>query len=146
MSLSMTNDEREAFLAGVHVGIVTIADGDRGPLAVPVWYGYEPGGAIRFVTGASSRKRRLLEAAGRASLCVQQESLPYRYVTVEGPVTLGRPDYDRDILRVATRYLGEEGGRAYAEGNGGPASVDRSVLATLQPERWRSEDYGKLRR
>ncbi|GAB4326057.1 MAG: pyridoxamine 5'-phosphate oxidase family protein [Dehalococcoidia bacterium] len=146
MALAMTNDEREAFLAGVHVGILSIAAEGRGPLAAPVWYAYEPGGEVRLVTGRGSAKHRLLEAAGRATLCVQEESLPYRYVTVEGPVTLGAPDYERDVLGIAVRYLGERAGRAYAEGNGGPASTAQSVLVTLRPERWRSEDYGRLGR
>ena len=37
MSLIMTQREREAFLAEVHVGIISIADKDRGPLTVPIW-------------------------------------------------------------------------------------------------------------
>jgi hypothetical protein len=44
----MTRGEREAFLADVRVGLVAMSDGQRGPLAVPVWYGYEPGGEIWF--------------------------------------------------------------------------------------------------
>jgi hypothetical protein len=31
----------------------------RGPLAVPVWYRYEPGDDVVFATGDGSRKRRL---------------------------------------------------------------------------------------
>ena len=39
MSLAMTPVEREAFLAEVHVAVVTVADDDgRGPLAIPLWY------------------------------------------------------------------------------------------------------------
>ena len=37
MSLAMTPAEREAFLAEVHVAVVTVADDDgRGPLAIPL--------------------------------------------------------------------------------------------------------------
>ena len=42
MKLSMTRAEREAFLAGVHVGVLSIPEPGRGPLAAPIWYGYEP--------------------------------------------------------------------------------------------------------
>ena len=38
MSLAMSRAEREAFLAATRVGIVSIAEEGRGPLAVPVWY------------------------------------------------------------------------------------------------------------
>ena len=87
MSLTMSKGEREAFLADLHVGLLSVADDGRGPLAVPIWYAYEPGGELRFVTGRDSRKGRLLARAGRVSLCVQTEALPYKYVSVEGPVT-----------------------------------------------------------
>src|SRR4029077_6929546 len=53
-SLAMSRAQREEFLAATRVGVVSIADGNRGPLAVPVWYRYTPGGTLRFVTGASS--------------------------------------------------------------------------------------------
>ena len=55
-SLAMTRAEREAFLAAVHVGVISLADGERGPLTVPIWYGYEPGGELWIVTDRDSRK------------------------------------------------------------------------------------------
>jgi nitroimidazol reductase NimA-like FMN-containing flavoprotein (pyridoxamine 5'-phosphate oxidase superfamily) len=51
MSVAMTPKEREAFLAAVRVGVLAVAEEGRGPLTVPVWYSYEPGGEIRLVTG-----------------------------------------------------------------------------------------------
>jgi nitroimidazol reductase NimA-like FMN-containing flavoprotein (pyridoxamine 5'-phosphate oxidase superfamily) len=43
MVLTMTNEEREAFLADVHVAVISVAEDGHGPLVVPVWYSYEPG-------------------------------------------------------------------------------------------------------
>ncbi len=71
MSLTMTKEEREAFLAAVHVGVISVAEDGRGPLTVPIWYSYEPGGEVRVITARASRKGRLLERAGRFSLCAQ---------------------------------------------------------------------------
>ena len=85
-SLSMTRAEREAFLADLHVGVISIAREGRGPLAIPIWYAYAPGGEIRIVTGGDSFKLSLLRRAGRFTLCAQDETPPYRYVSVEGPV------------------------------------------------------------
>ena len=62
MSLIMTKQEREAFLADVHVGVIRISDEARGPLAVPIWYAYDLGGDMRIMTGRESRKGRLLRA------------------------------------------------------------------------------------
>src|SRR5918992_812014 len=43
MSLAMTVEERQAFLAQVHVAIVAVDGEDgRGPLAGPIWYDYRP--------------------------------------------------------------------------------------------------------
>ena len=58
----MTREEREAFLADVHIGVVSVADGERGPLTAPVWYAYEPGGEILFVTGSESLKANVVKS------------------------------------------------------------------------------------
>src|SRR5437867_4272645 len=141
MSLAMTRAEREAFLAGTHVGVLTIAEPRRGPLAIPVWYGYEPGGEVRIVTGAGSRKIPLLRQSGRASLCVQQETPPYQYVTVEGPIAIGRPDFEPDVHQIALRYLGEQMGEVYLRAT--TAEHETALLVTLRPEHWLSADFRK---
>ena len=46
MDLRMSEDERQAFLAGVHIGVISIEREDGPPLTVPIWYGYEPGGNV----------------------------------------------------------------------------------------------------
>jgi hypothetical protein len=41
----LSKQEREQFLAEPHVAALSIRDGsDRGPLTVPIWYQYAPGG------------------------------------------------------------------------------------------------------
>ena len=141
MSLAMTKDEREAFLADTHVAVVSVADGARAPLVVPVWYAYEPGGDLRFVTGGASRKARLIRKAGRVSLCVQTETPPYRYVSIEGPAVIGAPDHERDVRATALRYLGPQMGEVYLQATA--AERAGSILVTVKPERWLTVDYGK---
>ena len=41
--LAMTKEEREASLAHVHVGVISIPEEGRGPLTGPIWYAYELG-------------------------------------------------------------------------------------------------------
>jgi nitroimidazol reductase NimA-like FMN-containing flavoprotein (pyridoxamine 5'-phosphate oxidase superfamily) len=137
--LDMTEAEREAFLADLHVGILSIARTDKGPLALPIWYQYQNGQVIISME-AGSLKARLLRAAGRATLTAQVETPPYKYVMVEGPVTVASEEYD--ALGMATRYLGPELGAWYVEHNT-PAD---SVLVRLTPERWLTCDYGKMSR
>lgn len=143
MSLAMSRAEREAFLADTHVAIVSIAEEGRGPLAVPVWYRYRPGGDLCFATGGASRKARLLERAGRASVCVQTETPPYLYVTVEGPTTLEAVDFEHDIREMALRYLGPAMGAAYLAATY-PEGTSSERLVRLRPERWSSADFRKF--
>ena len=108
---------------------------------MPVWYSYEPGGEVTVLTSASSTKGRLAAASGRGSLCAQQEELPYKYVSVEGSIaidTLG-DDAHAAVEPMAIRYLGEDLGKAYAEGN---VAADE-IRIRLRPERWFSVDYSR---
>jgi PPOX class probable F420-dependent enzyme len=144
MRLAMTAEERERFLARVHVGVLSVAAGaGRAPLAVPVWYDYRPGGPVSVITGRTSRKGRAIVAAGRMSLCAQDEKPPYRYVSVEGPVEMEEPD-PAERLAMARRYLGPEGGDRYVAANPDPAG--ENVMFRMTPEHWLSVDYRKQTR
>jgi PPOX class probable F420-dependent enzyme len=138
-TLTMTADEREAFLADLHIGVLCVArEQDAPPLAAPVWYRYEPGGVVQIVSGAPHAKTRWVREHGHASLCVQTEELPYKFVTVEGPAEV--QDADPELQReLAHKYLGPEIGDAYLEST----ADGEAVTITLRPERWRTTDYGK---
>lgn len=145
MTQTMSVEEREAFLMGVRLGVLSVTDSDRdrGPVTVPVWYAYEPGGELYFVTGAKSRKAELIRETGRATLCVHNDDPPYRYVTVEGPVTsVEEPAGEAELAALAHRYLGPELGDRYLR------STDTEGLALIRvrPEHWSSADFGKRAR
>ena len=142
MALAMTKVERETFLADVRIGVLTVADGERGPLTCPVWYRYAPGGDVVFVTGKASKKAALLRAAGRATFLVQSEELPYKYVSVEGPVKVADADVDGDVRPIAQRYLGKELGDQYVTSTRAENPAG-DVLVHLRPERWQTVDYAK---
>ena len=142
MSQNMTKAEREAFLTAVHVGVISIEQADAPPLCVPIWYDYRTEVGLWILTGEKSAKGRALQAAGRFSLCAQDEAPPnYRYVSVEGPVTEVRPaDREQDSRPMAHRYLGKKLGDLYIDGQQG----EGGLVFTMRPERWRTVDYGKL--
>jgi PPOX class probable F420-dependent enzyme len=140
----MTKQEREAFLADVHVGVISIAGEGRGPLTVPIWYAYEPGGDLRIMTGRESQKGRLLARAGRFSLCAQTEKPPYKYVSVEGAiVSTEAADIERDLRPLARRYLGQKKGDRYVEETRNLPTHSDNVLIRMRPERWLTTDYAK---
>ncbi len=139
-SLSMSKQERETFLAGVKLGVVSIPEDGCGPLSVPVWYDYEPGGELRFVTGKESHKAQLIQHATRISFCVHDDRVPYKYVSVEGPiVAIETPDPERDIRQLARFHLGQQGGDQHAEWMKG----HESILIRMKPERWFTINYAK---
>jgi PPOX class probable F420-dependent enzyme len=143
VSLAMTPIEREAFLAEVHVAVVTVADDDgRGPLAIPLWYDYQPGGEIILVTDGDSRKAQLIRRAGRATVCAQTQEMPYRYASVEGPVTAIEDTVTvEQRWELARRYLGHEGADGYIEAT--RDVTDRMCAIHIRPEHWLTRDYTK---
>jgi nitroimidazol reductase NimA-like FMN-containing flavoprotein (pyridoxamine 5'-phosphate oxidase superfamily) len=139
MSLAMSQTERETFLADLHVGVISFADPGAGPLTAPIWYDYDPTIGLWVIIGPDSRKGKLANVGSRISLVAQSEAMPYKYVSVEGPITAIAPVEDGALLSMATRYLGEEMGKGYAAQNSG-----ESVTVLMNIERWLTVDYGKV--
>jgi nitroimidazol reductase NimA-like FMN-containing flavoprotein (pyridoxamine 5'-phosphate oxidase superfamily) len=139
VSTSMSQEEREQFLAGLHVGVLSVAgNAGSGPLTIPVWYSYEPGGLVFLTTGGSTRKAVAIGAAGRFSLCAQDEQPPYKYVTVEGPATIEPASFEERV-HLARRYLGPAEGDAFVSAEDGADSV----VIRLTPEHWLTADFSK---
>ncbi|MDH3678686.1 MAG: pyridoxamine 5'-phosphate oxidase family protein [Acidimicrobiia bacterium] len=137
----MTDSERDAFLAERRVAVLAIERDGKGPLCAPVWYRRNADGGFELAMANASAKAHRLRASGRATLCVQDEGRPYRYVTAEGPVILRvlTPEERHEALvDIASRYLGDRAGRAYADGFPG----HEEALVTLTPQRWRTEVLG----
>ena len=141
MTVTMSEHERQEFLAALHVGVISIERADGPPLTVPIWYSYEPGGLLWVITSPDSLKGRLLTAARRFSLCAQTEDPPfYKYVSVEGPIVDMAPaDLEADRRPLARRYFGPELGDRYVADSGGEANLKYS----MRPTRWWSVDYSK---
>jgi hypothetical protein len=89
-----------------------------------------------------SRKGELMTVGTCVSLCVQHDKRPYKYVSVEGPVTSVAPyDVETDLLAMATRYVGESGGLEFIKNMREKAAKGNGIKVTIKPERWLSLDY-----
>jgi hypothetical protein len=138
---SLPVHDRECFLAEPHVAALSVATCQgRGPLTVPIWYQYAPGGEAWVLTEAGSRKARLISAAGRFALMVQRVMPTVRYVSVEGPVTRTVAGTDEMLREMAERYLPPEGVPAYIEFV--QAELGEQVAIYLRPQRWLTADFG----
>jgi nitroimidazol reductase NimA-like FMN-containing flavoprotein (pyridoxamine 5'-phosphate oxidase superfamily) len=144
MSVAMTQNECQAFLANDLVAIMSVQRDRRGPLSAPVWYAYDPGGEVQIWTGGDSVKTRLARKAGRFTVCVQLASPPYKYVTVDGPVVaIDKIDFDKELRPLVHRYLGQEEGDQYLDELGGREGLEDDVLIRMAPEHWYSEDHSR---
>ncbi|MET8698773.1 pyridoxamine 5'-phosphate oxidase family protein [Kitasatospora sp. NPDC058032] len=145
MSFAMTRAECERFLAGVHVGVLSVAEAEPGaaPLTVPIWYSYRPGGLITVLTGRNSVKARRIRTAGRFTLCAQQEETPCRYVSAAGPVVAIEDRVDPDErAALAHRYLPPATAAAYLLATAEQLTAD--VTVRMRPERWLSADFAPV--
>lgn len=143
MARRMTKDEREAFLAEPQVGVLSVAaEAGRAPLTTPIWYRYEPGGDVVVMTSPGSRKNRLIEAAGRFALCVQQQDGVYKYVSVEGPVVETWPMTKAERHEMAARYLPPGTSEAYTDAT--EEAHGRNIAIVMRPERWNTSDFSDI--
>ena len=133
--------DRELFLAEPHIAALSVSAGqDRGPLTLPIWYQYAPGGEPWVLTEVGSRKARLIEAAGRFTLMVERTMPTVRYVSVEGPVARMVPGTDEMLREITARYLPAEKVPAYIEF--ATTELGQHVAIYLRPQRWLTADLG----
>lgn len=138
--MALTREEREHFLAEPHIGALSVTEPGRGPLVVPIWYQYTPGGTLWVLTGGQSRKARLIEAAGRFSLMAERVHPTVRYVSVEGPVTGVVPQTDAHLSEITYRYLSGEAAEGYLQM--ARRDLGDHVVIEMRPEHWLSADLG----
>ena len=116
--MPMSEARLDEFLTeGTKLAVVSTVDRRGHPRSAPVWYEWRDGSVLIF-TGRASLKWRNLQRVPRASICVDERETPYAGVVIDGPVEEVTEDEDpiyQVALRMATRYYGDEEGRAFAE-------------------------------
>jgi nitroimidazol reductase NimA-like FMN-containing flavoprotein (pyridoxamine 5'-phosphate oxidase superfamily) len=141
--MALSKEEREQFLAEPHIGALSVSAGEgRGPLTVPIWYQYAPGGEPWVLTGTDSRKHRLIESSGYFSLMVERLEPTTRYVSVDGAVSKIEPGTDAQLEEMTYRYLSDESAKQYLEF--AHANLGDHVAIYLKPQHWLSADMGSF--
>jgi PPOX class probable F420-dependent enzyme len=124
-------EDREEFLKKANVAVLaTVGPGTRAH-AAPIWYLYEDG-VFFMSTGRNSQKQRNVERHPEVTLVVDDRTVPYYAVMVQGTAEIGPRLSEEARLRMAIRYLGEEWGRAYIA----RVSGEDSVTIRLRPRRF----------
>jgi PPOX class probable F420-dependent enzyme len=103
-------------------------------LLSPVWHEWRDGG-FQVITRSRDVKVAHLRRDPRASIVLCEHAPPYRGVEVRCQVKLITEGVGEAVRRIASRYLGDETGQAYAD------SGADDVLIRLQPGQLRAWDF-----
>ncbi|MER6095998.1 PPOX class F420-dependent oxidoreductase [Streptomyces sp. NPDC001728] len=121
----MSGDQWRAFVSeGTRTGKLATVRVDGSPHVVPIWFLLH-GDDIVFNTGKDTVKGRNLARDGRASLCVDDDTPPFAFVSLRGRVEL---DEDPVALRhwagrIGARYMGEDRADEFGERNAVPGEL-----------------------
>ena len=137
MRRNLKPEDLAELLDGQALAILATQRRDGGTLLSPVWHEWRDGG-FSIVIGADDRKARALARDPRCTVLVAEHVPPYRSLELSGIAELSSPAGLRaTTLRIATRYLGEEGGAAYTDALAGEALT----LVRLLPGKLRAWDF-----
>ena len=116
----LTNKERLTFLGEREVLMrIGVVRPDGSPLVTPIWFIHDSD-TIYFTPRAQSEWFECLKQDVRVSLCIDEQTLPYRKVVVEGDAEMihdiGEDNVWRDLYRkIALRYGANEMADAYIQ-------------------------------
>ena len=139
----LTDDDVAAFLDELgHLVRIATVDADGMPRNVPLWFIHHDG-MIVFTPRVHSVLLANVRRDPRIGLTIDEEALPYRKLTVQGVADVvhepGEDDVWRDLyLRIAMRYVPEDGARAYVTGTDDqPRALIGVRLADARVSTWR---------
>jgi PPOX class probable F420-dependent enzyme len=124
---NMDRAEARAFLMhGARTAKLATASLSGKPHVAPLWFIVDEDDIV-CITSATSVKGRNLHANPRAALAVEDDTFPYAFVTVRGPVTLQdeAPDRSLTATRIAARYAPERAAQFGARNDAAGETVVR---------------------
>lgn len=114
MKLDPTADEIRSLLDAPSPASLTLYREDGEAIVSPVWFRVGDD-AIEMVVAATDHKLEHLRRDPRCVLLIFEATEPFRGMMVRDRATLAPDDGARVRLAIASRYLGTERGRAYAD-------------------------------
>ncbi len=137
----MSKAEIAIFLMqGTFTGKLATVKKDGSPHAVPIWFVLDNKnsrgkiGNIILTTAETSIKAINIRQDGRVSICVDDHTPPFSFVTIFG-IAKVHPYKHKEVLKWATkiaeRYMGKNNAEAYGKRN----SEEGLVLVRIKPTR-----------
>jgi PPOX class probable F420-dependent enzyme len=136
---AMSKTELKKFLnKGTFTGKLATVKKDGSSHVVPIWFVYDYGngndksGSIYITTGSDSIKAENIQRDNRISLCVDDQTPPFSFVTINGTAKI-HPYKEQEVLkwatRIAERYMGKKRAKSIGKRNSG----EGSVLVQIEP-------------
>ena len=130
----MSDDEAYAFiLQRPRTAKLATVRKDGRPHVVPVWVDVDDERRIVFNAGEESLHLKAMRRDPRVSLCLDDDTPPFSFVTVAGTAELvdDLPVVREWAARLGGRYMGADQAEAYGERNGVPGEY----LVRVTPDR-----------
>ena len=136
----MSEEEIKKFLTqGTFTAKIATVKKDGSPHVVPIWFVLDEQnnkkvkkiGDVIFTTYEDSLKARNIECDNRVSICVDDQTPQFSFVTISGTAKIYR--HKRNELlkwatKIARRYMGKSNAKAYGERN----STEGAVLVRIK--------------
>jgi PPOX class probable F420-dependent enzyme len=130
---------RKFLMEGTFTGKLVTVKKDGSSHVVPIWFILDDSNTddinnIVFTTNSTSVKAKNIQYDNRVSICVDDQTPPFSFVTVYGTAKLHH--YKQNELlkwatKIAQRYMGKDNAEAYGRRN----SVEGEVLVQIKPIR-----------
>ncbi len=130
---------RKFLMEGTFTGKLVTVKKDGSSHVVPIWFILDDSNTdginnIIFTTNSTSVKAKNIQYDNRVSICVDDQTPPFSFVTVYGTAKLHH--YKQNELlkwatKIAQRYMGKDNAEAYGRRN----SVEGEVLVQIKPIR-----------
>jgi PPOX class probable F420-dependent enzyme len=137
----MSEEEIKKFLTqGTFTAKIATVKKDGSPHVVPIWFVLDEQnnkkvkkiGDVIFTTYEDSLKARNIECDNRASICVDDQTPQFSFVTISGTAKIYRHKRNKLLkwaTKIARRYMGKSNAKAYGERN----STEGAVLVRIKP-------------
>jgi PPOX class probable F420-dependent enzyme len=114
MRRNLTPDDLGYLLSQPKLSILATHRADGTIMLSPVWHEWIDGG-FTVITSEGDLKLRHLRRDPRTTIVVAEDVPPYRGIEIRGEAIISPGDGIVTLQRIASIYLGEAGGRTYAE-------------------------------
>ncbi|WP_338491201.1 PPOX class F420-dependent oxidoreductase [Streptomyces sp. SJL17-4] len=121
----MTDDQWRTFVSeGTRTGKLATVRDDGSPHVVPIWFLLD-GDEFVFNTGKDTVKGRNLGRDARVSLCVDDDTPPFAFVSLSGHAELSEDPAELRHWagRIGARYMGEDRADEFGERNAVPGEL-----------------------